>query len=391
MTTTRKQLTGRVAEIVNGETELPLEKVNWYRAKHGLEPFDELPSRSMIIRTPKPIKQSKRCGTCGGGRPARKRPTLAQRAAKLLEATARHVADDLVPTPPEALAFRERQCGNCPLMENDECTVCGCYLQPNMLNQGKLRWRSESCPAGMWHRHNATYRPLVNPVRNLIFHLYPLKEAAWNWKWHVGKIREHAALFNGQIVIAVVTGANLAPVSEVQSLLDGIPVEWIIAENSKQAETATCVDLLRAVKTDDPNTITLRGHCKGVTHTRDDVAQPWARLLWETCTDIDAVQDALASHIFAGPLKSHEPLVRRKPGDWFFAGSWYWFRSDVFQRDWTHTEPNRWYVEYFPGHVAANYEAACLCHDYTSSSVLDWQYWNEGIAPDWILWKEARS
>lgn len=381
-------LNGRKRDICQGVAGLPLETVNAYRERWGLAPLDELPERSAIVREPKPRK-SGGCRTCGGG--PRKKPNLLQRAANLAKATARHLADDSAPTPVEALAFREAQCAGCPLNVDDQCQACGCWLQPNMLNQGKLRWRSEACPAGKWHRHNETYRPLEDPVRNLIFHVYPLKGAEWNWHWHLSKIREHAGLFNGKIVIGIVEGNGLASPYEVQSRLSGIDnIKWLIRPNDKTAETVTAVDLLRAVKTDDPNTITLRGHCKGVTHRKDDVSQPWARMLWETCTDIGAVQDALASHVFAGPLKSHEPLVQRKPGDWFYAGSWFWFRSDIFQRDWQHTTPDRWFIEYFPSHVARSDEAACLCHDFAMTSVLDWDYWNNGVAPDWQLWQEAR-
>lgn len=384
-----QNITGRIAEIIHGETDLPLHKVNWYRAKYGFEPLVELPlrERSHVAARVAKVREASPKGCCGN----RARPTLIQRAIKLAEATARHIADDSAPTPPDALAFREQQCGSCPLNIDDECTVCGCPLQPNLLNQGKLRWRSEACPVGKWSRHNATYLPLVNPVRNLIFHVYPLNGAEWSWHWHLDQIRQHAALFNGRIVIAVVTGHNLAHPDHVKARLNGVPVEWIIRENSKLAETVTCLDLLRAVETTDPNTITLRGHTKGVTHKRDSVEQSWARMLWETMTNTDSVHDALASHIFAGVLKSHEPLVRRKPGDWFFAGSWYWFRSDIFQRDWQHTEPNRWWVEYWPGHVASNAEAACLLHDFTKSSVLDRTYWQQEIQPDWDAWREARG
>lgn len=382
-------MNGRKRDICKGHADLPLETVNAYRTRWGLAPLAELPHRSARIRDPKPQRTTGGCRGCGGG--PRRQPSLIKRAADFAAATARHLADDLAPAPPDALQFRENACQGCPLRDGGTCSECGCSLYPTFLNQGKLRWRSETCPAGRWFRHNPTYRPLQNPTRNLIFHVYPLRGAEWNWYHHLDTIRDHASLFNGKMVVAIVEGLGLAPPSEVQSRLSGLPnVEWIIKRNSKQAETVTAVDLLRAVKTDDPNTITLRGHCKGVTHRRDGVEQPWAQLLWETCLDIDAVQDALASHIFAGPLKSHQPLVSRKPGDWFYAGSFFWFRSDIFQRDWTYTTPDRWFIEYFPSHVARSAEAACLCHDHTQTSVFDWEYWKTQVQPDWELWKAAR-
>lgn len=333
-------------------------------------------------------RPSRLCAGCG----KKRRHSIYNRAVKLAEATARHLADDNAPTPSAAREFRTACCNACPLRDGRECSECGCYLDQTVLNRGKIRWRSEACPLGKWHRHHDSYRPLVNPTRNLIFHIYPLIGAEWNWHWHIEKIRAASPLFNGKIAIGITTGDNLADAETVKDLFAGIPVaDWVVRENSKQlGEMTTFIDLLSLVKTDDPNTITLRGHTKGVTHHRQSVEQPWAKLLWETSLDIPSVEDALASHIVAGSMLSHEPLVPRRPGDFFYAGSWYWFRSDVFQRDWSSFEPNRWWVEYWPGQVANSSEAACLCHDFVKGSTLNHDYWREHVAPEFERWQSAR-
>lgn len=383
-------LTGRRRDICLGISGLPLETVNKYRVKWQLPALEALPERAEVQRTPITTRQPgvRAKGCCGG----RSKPTLYQRAVKLAQATARHAADGFKPTPEPALSFRQTQCDGCPLRSGNECSACGCTLTPNLINSGKQSWRTEDCPAGKWHRHNDTYRPLVNPTRNLIFHLYPLAGAEWNWHWHCDQIVRHAGKFNGKIVVAIVTGANLAKPSIVQERLKSIPnIEFIIRQNSPLAETVTAVDLLRAAQTDDPNTITWRMHCKGVTHKRNDVEQEWAMLMWDSLTDIDAVQDALASHIICGPLKSHEPLVKRKQGDFFFAGSCYAFRSDVFRRNWAAFDQTRWAIEYWPCNVAQGSEAACLVHDFTRSSVLTSEYWQAEVRPDWDLWKASRN
>ena len=345
------------------------------------------------------------CGGCGGTKAAstetrttvenvrnRNKKSFVARGAKLLEAMARHLADDNAETPPDVVAFRESQCAACPLNTDGRCDGCGCLLHSNLLNKGKLRWRSEACPAGKWSRHYDHRRPLVNPTRNLIFHLYPLKSAEWNWRWHIDQIVKHASLFNGRIAIGIGTGSKLSPADEVMNLLRDVPVtDWVVRPNTKQlAETATFVDLLRCVKTDDPNSVTFRYHTKGVTHKKGSVEQRWAELLWETNMDLPSVDDALASHVFAGSMLSREPLVRRKTGNFFYAGSAYWFRSDVFARDWATIEQNRWWVEYWPGAVASEKEAACLCHDFTEGSVLSEDYFKSQVQPDWDLWKTAR-
>lgn len=333
------------------------------------------------------------CGGCGQKRAIPPRKSLLTRAVKLAEATARHIADDSAPTPPDALGFRESQCLECPLNVDRECRGCGCPLYPNLLNEGKLRWRSEECPAGKWARHNDNRRPLVNPTRNMIFHVFPLKGAEWNWHWHLEQIVRVAPYFNGRIAIGVGTGHNLAPVEEVQRRLEGVPVtDWIIRPNTKQlGETATFPDLLECVKTDDPNAVTFRGHTKGVTHSRTGIEQAWARLMWATCMDLSSVDDALASHLMAGPMKCHEPLVSTQKYRWFYAGTFYWFRNrEIFQRDWRTMEQTRWYVEAWPGVLCTNAESACLCHDFTDGSVLREAYWREHVEADFELWKTAR-
>ena len=322
------------------------------------------------------------------------RKSFVNRVVKLAEATARHLADDNTPTPADALEFREACCGPCPLNIDGECRGCGCLLHPNLLNQGKLRWRSEACPAGKWSRHYDQRRPLVNPTRNLLFHIYPLRGAEWNWRWHIDQIVKYAPHFNGRICIGIGTGPNLVAPDTVRALLADVPVtDWIVRPNTRKlAETATFLDMLRCVKTDDPNSITFRYHTKGVTHRRDGVEQPWAELLWETNMDLPGVEDALASHIVAGSMKSHEPLVKRNNGgDFFYAGSAYWFRSDVFSRDWSQIENNRWWVEYWPGAVAKEEEAACLCHDFVKGSILSKDYFEAQVQPEWDLWRAART
>lgn len=405
-----EKLPGRLRQICRGEAGLPRETVNEYRDRRGLPPLpDDHPLTAEALLLPKSPRSESRhlppradCGGCRTGRslpaatrariPPRK--SLVARAVKLAEATARHIADDNAPTPNDALTFRQAACAACPLNVDRECRGCGCRLDPNILNQGKLRWRSESCPAAKWSRQNESRRPLVNPTRNLIFHIYPLLGAEFNWHWHCDQIARYAPLFNGRIVIGIGTGAALATPEEVQSRLSRVPVtDWIIRPNTKQmAETATFVDSLKCVQTTDPNSITFRYHTKGVTHRRDGVEQPWARLLWETNMDLSSVEDALASHIVAGSMMSHEPLVRRRAGgDFFYAGSAYWFRSDVFSRNWSEFEPNRWWVEYWPGAVATSQEAACLCHDFAEGSVLSSEYFRKEVQGDWDLWRMARG
>lgn len=406
---------------------------NSFREMHGMKRIDGLEERPLEIKTASPLPPRiivtrtatdgavVRRGCCGGAatqtftinansppviKPINKLRTrklnskpkpkysAIERAAKYAEALARHLADDNAATLIADIVYRQQCCRACPFNENDECSLCSCPLKKNLLNNGKLAWRSEQCPAGRWFRHNANRRPLVNPTRNLIFHLYPKRGAEWNWHWHVDQIRDNAAIFNGKIVIGVGVGEETATIEEVKALFDGVKVaEWVVVNNSKLAETLTHVEMMRAVKTDDPNTVTLRMHTKGVTHRRDGVEQAWKELLWETCLDWQSVNDALTSHLICGPLRSCEPLVKRvSRGQFFYAGSAYWFRNkEAFEREWDYVEQSRWWVEYIPGHLFTFAESSCLLHDFTQGSVLSDELWRETIEPEWYNWRRARE
>ena len=386
-----------------------LDKTNKFRSHHGLEPISDVVwaarSSGASSQTIRYIPTTAIASTlvsgqggrscCGSGAaPVQKKSFIEkskERLANLASAAVDFWQDGMAVATDEQQQDRLSVCAGCPLNVNGWCDLdqggCGCNISL------KVKARAAYCPQGKWFAQHDTYQPLVNPVRNLIFHLYPKIGAEWNWHWHIENIRRVAHLFNGKICIGIATGEKLAKPDVVQQLLDGVPVsDWIVRKNTpKLGETTTFTDLLRCVETDDANTITFRGHTKGVTHRKEGIEQPWARMMWATSMDLASVDDALASHVMAGPLKCHEPLVSKQPYRWFYAGTFYWFRNrEIFQRNWQHTEATRWFSEYWPGLIAKNEESACLCHDFTDGSVLSEEYWRTVVDPSFEAWKHAR-
>jgi len=369
----------RSKRIINGQ------------ARHFL---GDPPPREVISPNRKPIKAvvttRKPCQTCRGV----KKSVLARavdRIVSLKNAAVNFVRDGMHVATAEQQAKRSKICASCPLNNAGWCDDtkggCGCNLAL------KVQPRSSSCPLGKWSAYHDDYRPLVNPTRHLMFHLYPLRGNEWNWHWHIEQIRQHQDKFNGKIVIGVGVDKRTAAFDEVQRLFDGICVDhWLRVDNTKLAETLTHVDMLAMLKTDDPNSVIFRGHSKGVTHQRDSVEQKWAKIMWAGNMDLPSVDDALASHLTCGVMRSQTPLVRRKPGDFFFAGSFYWMRAkEVFERDWRWKENNRWISEYVPSHLFEFAESACVFHDLVPSSVLDHAYFAEHVEPEWAAWKAARG
>lgn len=278
-------------------------------------------------------------------------------------------------------------CGQCPLNNKGICSECNCEVSNKILPQESF------CPLNRWNSYGSQYKPLVNPIRDLIFHIYPKKGADWNWKWHIEQIKKYQYIFNGKIVIGMTVSKETEEPEVVKSLFEGISIsEWIIKPNSKLAETETHLGMLRAIESNDENRIFFRFHTKGVTKKKDSVEQDWAKLLWEANMDIVSVEDALCSHFTCGAMRSLSPLVKGRKGDFFFAGSAYWMRSkEVFERNWQHTDKTRWWVEYLPGHLFTKEESTCLLYDLTEGSVIRQNHFDTYIRPEWEKWRRARG
>lgn len=335
------------------------------------------------------VSRGRGCRGCNG---AKQQKSQRSRLASLASAAIDFFKDGMRVATEEQQQKRMDICRECPIFSKGWCDSkrggCGCNLPL------KIKARAAYCPQGKWFAYGDTYRPLVDPNRSLIFHLYPKKGAEWNWHWHIEQIRQHQNLFNDRIVIGVGIDDRTAKMDEVQEKFNGIRVtDWVQSSNTTElAETHTHVEMLQRVKTDDPNAIVFRYHTKGVTKTPDSIEQKWARLLWEANSDVSSVEDALASHLVCGAMRSMSPLVTKKKGDFFFAGSAYWFRAaEAFERDWAYTENNRWWVEYFPCHVFSRDESACLLYDLTESSVIRANHFEKHIQPEWDQWAAARQ
>lgn len=393
-----KDKLGRELEICSGKSGLSRHETNKYRKAWGLPPLSEeewVPASKTNTKatarrshTSRPEAAGQSCRTCKKSLTEK----LIDRATQLAASAVDFVRDGMHVATEEQQQSRLAICKACPVFKDGWCDAskggCGCNLSL------KVMARAAYCPQGKWFAHTDNYRPLINPTRSLIFHLYPKLGAEFNWHWHLDRIRQHQDKFNGSIVIAVGVDSQTATIDEVQRLAEGIRVtKWIRADNTKAlAETHTHVAMMSEVQTDDPNAIVFRYHTKGVTKTPDAVEQRWAELLWQVNTDLPSVEDALASHMTCGAMRSLKPLVSKKPGDFFFAGSAYWFRAaDAFARDWRHTEGNRWWVEYVPCHLFRRDESASLLYDQTESSVIRSDHFTTFIQPEWDQWKAARG
>ena len=289
------------------------------------------------------------------------------------------------------LTFRESCCATCPHGVNNTCQLCSYPLHANLLNQGKLACRSEACPVGRWFRQTDKSQPLVDPVRNLIFHIYPRIGCEWNWHRHIQHIRDNDHIWNGKRIISIMTGDGLVSPETVQRQFDGIRVDrWIIMPNMKSiGETAPFILCLKQVESVNPQEITFLAHTKGATHKKDGMEQAWSEIMWQVCMDLPSVQDALASHHCAGPFKRVMKLLKSQ---WHYSGHFVWIRhKDLFSKPWQTIVQQRAGMEAYEGSMIDNKNAACLFHGEPPVNFLDSAYWRDEVLPDFENWKASRG
>ena len=197
----------------------------------------------------------------------------------------------------------------------------------------------------------ASSRSLCKPSRNLIYHIWPRKGNGV-WQWNVEQLLKRIEQFDGVRSIGVATSADADNLVEVQRTFDGVRVDhWIEFPNDPQmGEAQTFVKLIECVPVGD-NSITFRGHAKGVRYDDPLLHREWTEMLYEICLDDpDHVAAALEQFPLAGPFC----VDNRWPGGnrfgWYFSGGFYWFTSDILQKpNATAIRNDYWGAELWPG------------------------------------------
>ena len=384
-----------------GEAGWSIAKTNRWRASFGIPPLEgeDTPIVSadcvpLVVRVAANQSPLVTGGCCGGQPVARHAPpslSLLERTANYAMSLAKHTADGFAMATSDLQERRRSACDLCPHNDEGSCGLCGCPLATNSINAGKIAWRSESCPVGRWFDHGNQRKPFTRePTRNLLMHVWPTKNGAW--QWNLDRIIERIDVFNGQRIIGIVIDHNTDSADAVKDYVAGLGFEFIVAQNEpKLAEMVTFIPSLEMVASDDPNEMTFRCHAKGAKHKdfggEAHAVQRWADTMYETClSDLSAVDDALESHAMAGSFRRYGILAV----PWHFSGSFYWLRHvPIFQRNWRLTVKQYAGVEIWPGKMCKADEAACLFHDH-AGNVYDLNEWSNNIQPELERWRDAR-
>jgi hypothetical protein len=211
-----------------------------------------------------------------------------------------------------------------------------------------------------------TLRPkYVRPTRlNLIYHVAPFAKSDI-WRKNVRQLTRRWDVFNGRRIIAIATGPEMAPPSEVHRafaegrlgdgmmrsgddeksaphpIIDSPPhtITFLEVPNDRALrESSSFLRLLEAVESRDPREATFYAHAKGVTTIGDaEGVMYWRNLMYhELLDDPEAIKDALTRYAIVGTHRktttAEYPCGAKSP--WHFAGSYFWFRNDaLFGKD----------------------------------------------------------
>ena len=308
-------LGSRQRQICDGDSELPLKKVNAFRAMYGVDP---LPARAVTselvasgkvvsriaanVRTPKVV-----ASCCGSKKPA---PTPPKRmvegtgvGGRLIEMFKKHGFEACEAC--YALAHRMNEWGVDGCWEHIDEIVADILpraiewefakvgwwmrLMPHAVTEALIKGmviraietsvplefetpvevlpeiipvhKPKRLPASKYTQRNEARQSPTGPpvefvnledaVRHLTFHVYPVADYG-AWQWNCDRLLKNSGLFNGRRIIAVATDQTTDSVSDVKRYLADFADEFVeVPNNSVLREGVTWLPMLEKLQSLD--------------------------------------------------------------------------------------------------------------------------------------------
>ena len=204
------------------------------------------------------------------------------------------------------------------------------------------------------------------PTRNLLFHIWPVKGATW--QWNLDELKKRIDIFNGRRIIGIVHDNKSESPEAVVNSLEGQGCDFIIRPNNSIGESVTFPELIRKVASCDTGEITFYAHAKGVKYEPQfpRAVRQWADALY--CTTLDnwlSVRRHLELFALTGSFKMPGRFkAHRLMGAWHYSGTFFWMRhARVFARECLNIPQFYGAVEAWPGIYFKDDEAGCLFLD----------------------------
>lgn len=203
--------------------------------------------------------------------------------------------------------------------------------------------------------------------RNLLYHLYPARGSVW--RWHVDRLLEHRAAWNGRAIVVAALGPGTDPKESVESALAPLKVEVLWRENDPVlAEAKWFLDSLALLESADPEEATFYAHAKGSSKALGYRKLPsilsWSRAMYVLgLSRPDQIEKLLRLYPAVGCFRQARYFFG---APWHFSGTFFWLRHDaLFSRAWRALGDGGGYhgVEAFPGTHFLFGESYCLTDD----------------------------
>lgn len=196
--------------------------------------------------------------------------------------------------------------------------------------------------------------------RNLLFHMYPYPCEMLHL--NLERLARYWNVFNGRKIIHVATDENSVRAAEAESLLQqhGLrDYELLFNKNDpKLFEAVFFVDLLRMLKSIDPEEATFFCHSKGASSdiferrgTTFLEISTWAGVMYKLCLeDPSRIDELMRKYAVVGTYRCSTD--KTMPTPWYFAGTFYWFNHQaVYSRQWDKRPNSRFACEEYPGNM----------------------------------------
>lgn len=208
------------------------------------------------------------------------------------------------------------------------------------------------------------------PVRNLIYHIWPVRGSMW--RWNLDQLKARIDLFNGRRLIGIVHDKRSEDPGAVEAYLEGHGCEFLVALNQPSGE-----------------------HAKGVRHEPSvpNAVRRWADVSYRAalddwravCADLERFALTGSFRMF-GRFRPHGYI-----DDWHYSGTYYWMRhARVFARNCLAVPQFYCGVEAWPGKYFARHEAGCLLFDDLRQLAYDERFWQTREA-DLERWEWERK
>jgi hypothetical protein len=308
----------------------------------------------------------------------------------------------------------ERCPKNCEASHVRDCSIHDrCTRGPN---NGRVM-SCQRCP-DFENRPEAEAPTPAGPfVRHLLYHIYPVSGNG-AWQRNVGRLVERLRLFDGRIVVAIVTdpptgrkpdptgphppdrGRHIHSCDSAEAVMQAFGpwrdrIEWLLMENDPHLrEVRTLVPMLeKFLPAGGPADIALYAQAKATTRSRTHIGNHWSDVQYIVYLDyIRLVEDQLRRVPVTGAFKKLGPGWRadQTVSDWHYSGSWFWVRlADLFRRDWRTVDQFWSGVEPYPSQKFRTAEAACLFWEkqVPQMNLYHPRYWQHVVDPAFEQWR----